>query len=120
MSGSTERAAGWFPDPNGDGERYWDGSTWTDHRSVSGEPKPLTLSSAKRVDMDKPVTPRFWLRVGAAAAVGVVLFFVFVFKDAHDRNEKARIHERETQQHQEEFGRNLRDACLQNPGQCGG
>lgn len=27
-------AAGWYPDPGGRGQRYFDGSQWTDHRSV--------------------------------------------------------------------------------------
>jgi hypothetical protein len=29
---------GWFPDPAGSGRmRYWDGSTWTEHVSRSGQ-----------------------------------------------------------------------------------
>ena len=23
--------AGWYPDPNGEGQRYWDGAAWTEH-----------------------------------------------------------------------------------------
>ena len=26
-------AAGWFPDPDGEGLRWWDGTAWTDHQS---------------------------------------------------------------------------------------
>lgn len=30
---------GWYPDPNDAGsQRYWDGSTWTDHRSPDSQP----------------------------------------------------------------------------------
>lgn len=25
--------AGWYPSPNGDGQRYWDGVAWTNHRA---------------------------------------------------------------------------------------
>lgn len=25
--------AGWFPDPEGPGQRYWDGQSWTEHRA---------------------------------------------------------------------------------------
>lgn len=27
---------GWYPDPEADGLRYWDGAQWTDHRAVRG------------------------------------------------------------------------------------
>lgn len=31
--------AGWYPDPDGSGgQRYWDGSAWTEHRSPAGPP----------------------------------------------------------------------------------
>ncbi|MDG2026887.1 MAG: DUF2510 domain-containing protein [Acidimicrobiales bacterium] len=34
-------ASGWYPDPDGPaGERYWNGSTWTDERRVAGPPPP--------------------------------------------------------------------------------
>lgn len=26
------RSAAWYPDPSGRGLRYWDGTSWTDHR----------------------------------------------------------------------------------------
>lgn len=27
----TDPPAGWYPNPEGDGQRYWDGETWTEH-----------------------------------------------------------------------------------------
>jgi hypothetical protein len=33
--------AGWYPDPDGaGGQRYWDGSAWTEHRSPGAQPTP--------------------------------------------------------------------------------
>jgi hypothetical protein len=33
--------AGWYPDPDGSGgQRYWDGSAWTEHRSPAAHPTP--------------------------------------------------------------------------------
>lgn len=33
--------AGWYPDPDGSGgQRYWDGSVWTEHRSPAPPPAP--------------------------------------------------------------------------------
>ncbi|HYZ68493.1 MAG TPA: DUF4352 domain-containing protein, partial [Mycobacterium sp.] len=33
--------AGWYPDPDGSGgQRYWDGSAWTEHRSPAATPSP--------------------------------------------------------------------------------
>jgi hypothetical protein len=36
MTDSPQVPAGWYPDPNGSGSRYWDGTTWTDHTSPTG------------------------------------------------------------------------------------
>jgi len=40
--------AGWYPDPDGSGgQRYWDGSIWTEHRSPAvGAPEPAGEHSA--------------------------------------------------------------------------
>jgi hypothetical protein len=33
--------AGWYPDPDGSaGQRYWDGSAWTEHRAPAAPPPP--------------------------------------------------------------------------------
>lgn len=36
--------AGWYPDPGGRGQRYFDGAGWTEHRSA-------TLTEAQRADI---------------------------------------------------------------------
>lgn len=36
--------AGWYPDPGGTGQRYFDGTAWTGHRSV-------TLNDRQRSDL---------------------------------------------------------------------
>src|SRR6185312_9265795 len=42
--------AGWYPDPDGSGgQRYWDGSTWTEHRAPAApffEPEPTAEPEA--------------------------------------------------------------------------
>ena len=36
---TTPTPAGWYPDPDGsDGQRYWDGNSWTEHRAPAAEP----------------------------------------------------------------------------------
>ena len=30
-SGAGIASAGWYPDPSGQGQRWWDGATWTEH-----------------------------------------------------------------------------------------
>ncbi|MDT5326452.1 MAG: hypothetical protein QOF25_3604 [Mycobacterium sp.] len=41
--------AGWYPDPDGSGgQRYWDGSTWTEHRSPAvAAPAPVEEPAAE-------------------------------------------------------------------------
>jgi hypothetical protein len=36
--GGQQAPAGWYPNPNGAGQRYWDGQRWTEH--VSGDQAP--------------------------------------------------------------------------------
>jgi hypothetical protein len=43
MEGSgPQQPAGWYPNPNGGGQRYWDGMRWTEHTSgVQQVPPPM-------------------------------------------------------------------------------
>ena len=37
-----QQPAGWYPDPHGGGQRYWDGNQWTEHTSgVQQMPPPV-------------------------------------------------------------------------------
>jgi hypothetical protein len=37
---SPSPQAGWYPDPHGAGQRYWDGTQWTSHVQASAFPGP--------------------------------------------------------------------------------
>lgn len=36
----TRTPPGWYADPEGPGQRYWDGDRWTEHRSATPPPPP--------------------------------------------------------------------------------
>lgn len=37
---SGNPAPGWYADPNGEGQRYWDGNQWTEHTQAAATPEP--------------------------------------------------------------------------------
>lgn len=45
--------AGWYVNPSGDGQRYWDGEQWTDSYSGAGPPPPSSLAG-ERSDEEGP------------------------------------------------------------------
>ena len=51
-SASANPAAGWYPDPQGQGLRWWDGSAWTEHTHNEGQAagaasaSPVAVSTA--------------------------------------------------------------------------
>lgn len=48
--------AGWYPDPDGSGgQRYWDGSGWTEHRSPAHRPTQPT-APAEPPESEQPTT----------------------------------------------------------------
>ena len=69
---------GWYPDPGGSGgQRWWDGSGWTEHLHQPGAPASAPAARAN------PVTPRYrqrpWhlpLVVGLAVTWTVVWILV--------------------------------------------
>jgi Protein of unknown function (DUF2510) len=45
-SSPAEIPAGWYPDPNGRGERYWDGGRWTEQLRDTAPPGPPVQQAA--------------------------------------------------------------------------
>jgi Protein of unknown function (DUF2510) len=41
--------AGWYVNPSGSGQRYWDGEQWTDSFSGAGPPPPESLAEDRSV-----------------------------------------------------------------------
>ena len=73
---------GWYSDTGGGGgQRYWNGTAWTEHRKVSqGAPTPRSLSAARGAGSRSSRTglsdSRGWIIIGvivAAVAVGAVV-----------------------------------------------
>jgi Domain of unknown function (DUF4352)/Protein of unknown function (DUF2510) len=49
--------AGWYPDPDGSGgQRYWDGSGWTEHRSPASRAPADSTAPAEPPDTEQPTT----------------------------------------------------------------
>ena len=50
--------AGWYPDPDGSGgQRYWDGSAWTEHRSPAAEATQPTAEPSAPAEPQAPAGP---------------------------------------------------------------
>jgi Protein of unknown function (DUF2510)/Predicted membrane protein (DUF2232) len=47
MSTTAMPAAGWYANPEGPGQRYWDGIHWTEHINEAAPPPPPVATSAK-------------------------------------------------------------------------
>src|SRR6476620_4302306 len=49
--------AGWYPDPDGSGgQRYWDGSAWTEHRSPATPEPTAPTTPAEPPGSEQPTT----------------------------------------------------------------
>lgn len=61
--GTPQIPAGWYPDPQAPGQgRFWDGTAWTDHVHVPGQPMPVAeLTAPAGTDTN---TPWIWLLIG--------------------------------------------------------
>src|SRR3981081_2553752 len=52
--------AGWYPDPDGSGgQRYWDGSAWTEHQApgIATTPEPSEPPAGKQVGAHRAAEP---------------------------------------------------------------
>src|SRR3954471_1988379 len=61
-------AAGWYPNPQGPGQRYWDGQQWTEHFQGA----PLSPSNAPSATTARPTS--FWLAIGGLAGMAIGAF----------------------------------------------
>lgn len=50
---SVQSPAGWYPDPQGYGQRYWDGAAWTEHTAPHA-----TANNGPAAASDGPVATR--------------------------------------------------------------
>jgi uncharacterized protein len=63
-------APGWYPDPSGGGERWWDGGRWTEHTRVAGPPPESAATATAPSDSDA----RQWGAIAhASALIGLVI-----------------------------------------------
>lgn len=117
---TTGPEPGWYVDPDGaEGQqRYWNGAEWTEHRTV-GLPKPapvpVQIVKPKRGPLPKPA-------IIAIAVVFLAALTWFIFEMQQQNREKIedfRELERQREQNLDNFGDNLRDACMRNPSECG-
>ena len=64
--------AGWYPDPAGSGQRWWDGERWTD-ATRDPAPSPMPPPVAPPVDEQPRPTPTNKRRAVIAGIAGVVV-----------------------------------------------
>ena len=54
---------GWYPDPGGDGQRYWDGTRWTESEATQPAGPPAPVGSVAVSDIKSVISPLrliFW------------------------------------------------------------
>ena len=69
--------AGWYPDPSGaPGQRYFDGTRWTDHRTVASAPPPFVTNA----EQNKPGRRK----IIAGVAGGILALAVIGSLTSHD------------------------------------
>jgi hypothetical protein len=79
-SGPQQTPPGWYPDPQGGGQRYWDGYQWTEHTSGVQQmpPQPPHQASGPPPVVGQPAGPppkksNTWKWVAGAIAAVVVI-----------------------------------------------
>ncbi|MGV0789862.1 DUF2510 domain-containing protein [Mycolicibacterium sp. XJ2] len=85
--------AGWYPDPDGAiGQRYWDGSTWTEHRSPGPTSQPAEPPSAieppmhaePRSNDNRTLLTQYLAVCGALLLVLILALAYGLFRDDND------------------------------------
>lgn len=62
--------AGWYPNPEGTGQRYWDGSQWTEHYHGAGASRPTPAQAETSANKSALSSGKKLLIVGAAVVGG--------------------------------------------------
>lgn len=111
---------GWYVDPDGaDGQRYWNGSEWTEHRKATGlaapEPVPVRVVKPKRGPLPKPAI----IAIAVAFLGGLIWFVLEMQQQDEDYVNDFQDRQRQYEQNLDDYRDNLRDACMQNPSDCG-
>jgi len=107
MTTPPQPPAGWYPNPQGPGQRYWDGTQWTEHLHPPAQPaqqaQPETAAQTAAPQTAKPATTRFAqnLRNGwdslwglpmlakAGIAAGLVLFIIVAATTSPEEEDKS-------------------------------
>jgi hypothetical protein len=71
----AQAPAGWYSDPEGPGERYWDGSEWTDRRRELERTEVAETPPSRPAQRKAPAGGRWWQdrRSLTAAAIALLL-----------------------------------------------
>ena len=75
MSQPVTTPAGWYPDPDGTGgQRYFNGESWTEHRTPGAQAPPVAFAAAPTGTKSGP-DPKVLIGIGAAVVVliGVIV-----------------------------------------------
>jgi hypothetical protein len=71
-------APGWYPDPEAPGgQRYWDGSAWTDHRSPGTAVQVAPVAVAPHVPTNGKAIAAMVLGIVWMCGIGSILALVF-------------------------------------------
>jgi uncharacterized protein DUF2510 len=60
---AQQHPAGWYADPSGGRQRYWDGTRWTEHYAAGPQPQMKASKSASLTEQPRA----FWLAAAGAA-----------------------------------------------------
>ena len=68
--GAAVPAAGWYPDPQGVGQRWWNGQSWTEHVQAGAAPQPAGWTPASTPRVDTTTMPTSGFPYGASGTYG--------------------------------------------------
>ena len=74
MSDLATAPAGWYPDPSGSGQRWWDGRQWTGYATPLDPPPYGTVAQARVAEGTPVHTPWIWLLLLIPVLAGLPVF----------------------------------------------